>query len=111
MNRYIESHASVTAVQFWNTESCMEELKQLGLNPITIQILDGSPRLIVKNDLIGKMQAEEGDYIVKIDDDAGGMIVVLPKDLFEQKYRVYDASEECDTASEPPSLNDPETAF
>lgn len=107
MNRYIESKASVTAVQFWNTESCMEELKQLGVEPINIRIKDGTPRLILNSILFGEMESKEGDYVVKTDGDAGGITLAASKFDFEKKYRVYEASEEADSEPEAPLSNYP----
>lgn len=109
MNRYIEKQASVSAVQFWNTESCMDELKELGVNPINIRIQDGTPRLIITSTLIGEMEASEGDYIAALE-DADGMMIVAPKQLFEKKYRVFEASKSCDentTESKTPAIDYP----
>lgn len=109
MNKYIEAIASVTAVQFWNTESCMIELKELGVNPINIRIQDGTPRLIITSTLIGEMEASEGDYIAALE-DADGMMIVAPKQLFEEKYRVFEASKSCDentTESKTPAIDYP----
>ena len=101
MNKYIETVASVTAVQFWNTESCMSELKELGVEPINIRIQDGTPRLIIQNVLIGEMEAAEGDYIVT-PEDANGLMIAAPKQLFEGKYRVFEVDDKCEERSTEP---------
>jgi len=95
MNRYIEAKPAVTAVQFWNNEKCMLELKELGISKIELSIVDGVTRIVIPNALIGRMEAQEGDYIILVA-DADGMIVVAPKARFEEKYRIYEASEESD---------------
>lgn len=110
MNRYIEAEPSVSAVQFWNNEKCMAELKELGINEVDLRFADGATKMVVTNPLMGETEANEGDYIVTVD---GIIFFVFPQADFEAKYRPYETDEDSTDsnradANEPPAPDYPD---
>ncbi len=80
MKQYVQKLVPVTAVQFFDTDEAIDELQNLGLDPVRIDYRNN--QLILRTPE-GETRINEGDYVVK---GVCGVIFPCRKDIFENTY-------------------------
>lgn len=83
----VKKPVPIRYVQFYDTNECIEQLQELGLEPI--RILPKEKQLVIPT-LEGEMRANEGDYIIK---GIHGEFYPCKQDIFEESYDDYGAQE------------------
>lgn len=87
MKEYVKKPIPIKAVQFFDTNECVEELEALGLGIVRVKYPE---KQLIISTLEGEMRANEGDYIIK---GVHGEFYPCKQDIFEESYDDYGAQE------------------